>query len=158
MKEFLSFGGLGDVWNMLQGMLGFSQKVQWYFSMQITIPRYPITLSEDDWGVQSPPQGIFRFHFTPFQKINWILREWKHSFRNVRTSTVRLPKEMYRYKYLQQPINRRSVDPPLGIKPAPSSGKKKETHSPPNSEPLQIFLIRNQLRLNLVVGSVEVFL
>ena len=65
---------------------------------------------------------------------------------------------MYRYKYLQQPINRRSVDPPLGKKTAPSSGKKKETHSPPNSEPLQIFLIRNLLRLNLVVGSVDVFI
>ena len=51
---------------MLQGYLEVLSESTMDFSMQITIPRYPITLSEDDWGVQSPPRRIFRFHFTPF--------------------------------------------------------------------------------------------
>ena len=30
----------------------------------VTVPRDPITLSDDDWGVQSPPKRkVFRFHY-----------------------------------------------------------------------------------------------
>ena len=33
-------------------------------SMFYNLPRDPITLSEDDWGVQSPPKRkVFRFHY-----------------------------------------------------------------------------------------------
>ena len=35
------------------------------------IPRDPITLSEDDWGVQSPPQQSIRVPL-PFSEGDWI--------------------------------------------------------------------------------------
>ena len=36
------------------------------------IPRDPITLSEDDWGVQSPPQQSMSVSL-PFSEGDWIL-------------------------------------------------------------------------------------
>ncbi len=37
-------------------------------------PRDPITLSKDDWGVQSPPKRkVFRFHYHPFSgSVRWL--------------------------------------------------------------------------------------
>ena len=44
-----------------QYQIGFSLKRMVFDSK--TFPRDPITLSEDDWGVQSPPKRkAFRFH------------------------------------------------------------------------------------------------
>ena len=48
--------------------VGGSQKTYLY-------PRNPVILSEDDWGVQSPPKRkVFRFHYHS-QKVIGSLRE-----------------------------------------------------------------------------------
>ena len=47
-------------------------------SGQTTNPRGPITLSEDDWGVQSPPQESIWVPL-PFLEGDWIPRETNSS-------------------------------------------------------------------------------
>ena len=44
-----------------------------YFLPALWIPRHPITLSEDDWGLQSPPQHGIRVPLS-FSGGDWIPR------------------------------------------------------------------------------------